>query len=164
MIDQIVTQFAEPNTFYNNLIVRYFKPHDRPLIISELALAFLKDRDKMNEIVKNGNIQGYFARSLYFWTTKDNLKQLLAGETTISRWAEQIDGMEITQGTNDYFEEIEEILLNCKVTFRDATIFRLVYRDGLTYRDIQSQFGWSPSTTCRSINRSINLIKEKLVK
>lgn len=162
MIDQIVSEFAQPNTFYNNLIQRYFKPSDQPLIISELALAFLKDRDKMNRIVEEGNIQGYFARSIYFWATKANLKQLLAGETTISKWAEQIDGLEITENHNSIFEDLEDHLLHCNVSFRDATMFRLVYRDGLTYRDIQLQYGWSPSTVCRSIQSSITKIKTQI--
>ncbi len=158
-IDDIVTQFAQPNTFYNNLIVRYFRPSDVPLVISELAISFLKDRDKMNAIIETGSIQGYFARSIYFWATKSNLKQILAGETSISKWADQVEGLEITNETTDYFEEIEDQLLQCNVSFRDASIFRLVYRDGLTYRDIQIEYGWSPSTVCRSIQSSINKIK-----
>ncbi len=162
MIDQIVTQFAQDNTFYSNLIKRYFRPADQPLIISELALAFLKDRDKMNKIVEDGNIKGYFARSIYFWATKSNLKQLLAGETTISKWAEQVDGLEISDHSISLFEDIEDKLLNCNVSFRDATMFRLVFRDGLTYRDIQIEYGWSPSTVCRSIQASVKKIKDQI--
>jgi DNA-directed RNA polymerase specialized sigma subunit len=153
---------TQPNTFYNNLLVRYFSPSDVPLVISELALAFLKDRDKMNKIVEEGNIRGYFARSIYFWATKSNLKQILSGETTISKWAEQVDGLEISDHSISLFEDIEDKLLNCNVSFRDATMFRLVFRDGLTYRDIQIEYGWSPSTVCRSIQASVKKIKDQI--
>ena len=161
-IDDIVTQFAQPDTFYNNLLIRYFSPSDVPLVISELAIAFLKDRDKMNVIVEAGNIQGYFARSIYFWATKDNLKQILAGETTISRRAQIVDGLELSETRSEIFEELEDHLLHCNVSFRDATMFRLVYRDGKTYREIQEEFGWSPSTVCRSIRASVQKIKDQI--
>lgn len=161
-IDDVCHQMTQPNTFYNNLLVRYFSPSDVPLVISELAIAFLKDRDKMNDIVQNGNIQGYYARSLYLWATKDNLKQILAGETTISRYAQEVDGLDLSEKSSDIFDELEDHLLHCNVSFRDATMFRLVYREGKTYREIQEEFGWSPSTVCRSIRASVQKIKDQI--
>ncbi len=162
-IDDICHQMTQPNTFYNNLLVRYFSPSDVPLVISELALAYLKDRNKMNKIIEEGNINGYFARSIYFYATKDNLKMILSGETTISRYAQDIDGLELSESRSDVFDELYDTLLQCNVPFRDAQIFKLVYFDGKTYREINEEFGWSASTVCRSIQKSILLIKSKLV-
>ena len=162
-IDDIVKQIATKNTFYNDLIIRYFPVDLQGPVISELAVAYLKDRKKMNKIIKEGNFKGYFARSIYFYSTKANLKSILNSENTISRLSNELDGtqydIEDTQST--FFEEMNDLLIRTRVSFRDALVFKLVFLDGLTYRDITKQYGWSPSTISRSIQSSIQKIKNE---
>jgi RNA polymerase sigma factor (sigma-70 family) len=163
-IDDVIKDIATPNTFYNSLIVRYFPDNLQAAVISEIAVAYLKNRPKMNKIIAEGGIQGYFARSIYYYATKTNLKRILNGENTISHLSSELNysqfELEDTQDT--FFEEMQEILIQTKTSFRDATIFRLVYKEGNTYREISQKYGWSPSTISRSIQKSILLIQSKV--
>lgn len=165
-IDDIVKEIATTNTFYNDLIVRYFNKEKRSLVISELAVNFLKDRKKMNTIIKNGNIKGYFVRSIFYWSTKGNLIHILNSRDRISRESTNIDIIwNIQDRANDtLFEDTLEILDETQVSLRDALIFKLVFKECLTYRDIQDTYGFSTATVSRSIRSSIEKIRVKIGK
>jgi hypothetical protein len=66
MINKILTEIATPGSIYDEIIENILQPrlHLKPELISELAISFLENKIKVEEVINKGYFLYYFIRAV----------------------------------------------------------------------------------------------------
>jgi len=66
MVRDILKEITTPNSIYDEIIDNVIRPNFqiKPELISELAISFLENEKKVNEVIKQGYFLYYFIRAV----------------------------------------------------------------------------------------------------
>jgi hypothetical protein len=170
MVNQLLIEIATPNTIYDEIINNLIAPrYDlKPELISEIAISFLENREKIDEVYK----QGYF--KYYFINTVKN--QIHSNTSTFHKNVrikdyEYIDEITLLEDYSDIdhkivFEEklelIQKIYGKIKKNWFQATIWEEYFINNKTYRQIEQDWGIDHCLAFHTVKKMKKLIKDNL--
>jgi len=170
MVNQLLIEIATPNTIYDEIINNLIAPrYDlKPELISEIAISFLENKEKIDEVYK----QGYF--KYYFINTVKN--QIHSNTSTFHKNVrikdyEYIDQITIVDDDDDIeykilFEEklesIQRVYGKIKKNWFQATIWEEYFINNKTYRQIEEDWSIDHCLAFHTVKKMKNLIKSEL--
>lgn len=167
MLDNILEQIATKNSIYDEIMDNIIRPnyHLKPELISELAISFLENRKRVEEVIKQGYFLYYFIRAC-----KNNVHSSTSPFHKNTRLQENIyyDNLEVIDEDDiELINEIEEKYLRLdrayvripKTYFQDI-IWGEYYTKGKTLRQIGKELQISHCLVFHEIKK----IKEEMKK
>lgn len=172
----ILTYIASAGTIYDEIINNMIEPnfHLKPELISEIAISFLGNQDKVNEVIKNGYFNYYF-----IMTVKNQVHSKTSSFHKINRMTKGVFNepietfaMNMDDGSIQDKEEqeikekqlqlLEEILNDTKVTWFEKEIYDLYFHKGYSYRQIEEETGIDHCLAWTKIKNIKNRIKKQM--
>ena len=170
MVNRLLIEIATPNTIYDEIINNLIAPrYDlKPELISEIAISFLENKEKIDEVYK----QGYF--KYYFINTVKN--QIHSNTSTFHKNVrikdyEYIDEITLINDDDDIeykllFEEklesIQKVYGKIKKNWFQATIWEEYFINNKTYRQIESDWGIDHVLAWHTVDKLKKQIKKQL--
>lgn len=166
-IRQVLIEIAKPKSIYDEIIDNLITPnfHLKPDLLSELAIGFLTNEKKVDEVIKNGYFIYYFIRA-----TKNQIHSKTSGFHKNTRIKDNLyyDNLEVPDDINlDYKEEVEVKLkkidstyVKIHKTYFQEFIWHEYYTLGKTYRQIAKENDHAFSHCL--VFHEIKKIKEKI--
>jgi hypothetical protein len=145
-IRQLLCEIAKPNTIYDEIIDNLITPnfHLKPELISELAIGFLQNENKVNKAIKEGYFIYYFIRA-----TKNQIHSNTSGFHKNTRIKDNIyfDNLEIPDESDIELKELKELKLQqidraytqIPKTYFQEFIWSQYFTLGKTYRQISKE-------------------------
>ena len=165
MLDNILEQIATKNSIYDEIMDNIIRPnyHLKPELISELAISFLENRKRVEEVIKQGYFLYYFIRAC-----KNNVHSSTSPFHKNTRLQENIyyDNLEVIDDHDiELINDIEEKYLRLdrayvkipKTHFQDF-IWGEYYTKGKTLRQIGKELQISHCLVFHEIKK----IKEEM--
>lgn len=147
MVRDILTQITTPNSIYDEIIDNVIRPNFqlKPELISELAISFLENEKKVNEVIKQGYFLYYFIRAV-----KNNVHSNTSPfyKNTVIKDTIYYDNLEIIDDSDqidDKMDDEEKYLLIDKFytkipkTYIQEFFWQEYYTKGKTYRQIANE-------------------------
>lgn len=169
MIQKILEEIATPNSIYDEMIDNILRPnlHLKPELISELAISFLENEDKLNEVIKNGYFTYYFIRAVIN-NVRSNTSPFY--KNNIIKDHIYYDNIDIIDEDNIEekiekeikFQLIDKIYTKIPKTYFQEWVFHEYYTKGKTYREIANENGNSFSYCL--VFHEVKKIKDQLKK
>ena len=148
MIHDLLIEIATPNSIYDEMIDNILRPnlHLKQSLISELAISFLENEDKVNKVIEQGYFTYYFIRAVInnvrsntspFYKNNiikdhiyyDNIDIIDEGDIE-----EKID-IEIK------FQKIDKAYVSIPKSYFQEYVFHEYFTKGKTYREIANENG-----------------------
>ena len=146
MIHKILEEIADPNSIYSEMIDNILRPnlHLKPELISELAISFLENQDKVNKVIEQGYFTYYFIRAVIN-NVRSNTSPFY--KNNIVKDNIFYDNLEILDEDNIEekieieikFQKIDKIYTKIPKTYFQEFVFHEYYTKGKTYREIASE-------------------------
>ena len=147
MVRDILTEITTPNSIYDEIIDNVIRPNFqlKPELISELAISFLENEKKVNEVIKQGYFLYYFIRAV-----KNNVHSNTSPfyKNTVIKDTIYYDNIEIiddSEQIDDKMDDEEKYLLIDKFytkipkTYIQEFFWQEYYTKGKTYRQIANE-------------------------
>ena len=148
MIHQILEEIATPNSIYDEIIENILRPnlHLKPELISELAISFLENKTKVNEVIKQGYFLYYFIRSVknnVHSNTSPFYKNNIVRDHFLYENIEIIDedDIETKLEKEEKYQLIDKIYTKIPKTYFQEFLWHEYYTKGKTYREIANENG-----------------------
>lgn len=139
-------------------------------LISEIAISFLNRKDKINSLLSIG----YEQFKYYFIATAT--RQLTGNRTGYKKvnvfydsYLTDFSQIEIDDDSEDVIKEkiefeeklqlIDEVKRTTEINFFEAEMFRLKYKNGWSYRQIEREYGIS----YQAAYQAVKVVKEKII-
>lgn len=166
----ILKLIASAGTIYDEMIDNIIQPnfHQKPELISELAISFLNNDKGVNKALKGGYFNYYFIRavknqchsktsSFHKNVRKTSAYAIPVDEIDI---IDEIDDLEYKQLNERQNVILENVLDDIKVSWFQREIFDLYFKEDYTYRQIEQEFNIDHVLAWTVINK----IKKKIRK
>lgn len=170
MVNQLLIEIATPNSIYDQIIDNLISPRFdlKPALISEIAISFLENRDRIQQVYSDG----YFI--YYFINTVKN--QVHSNTSTFHKnnriqdyeFYEQITIIDDDQDLNDkiLFEEkldsILRIYASIKKSWYENLMFEEYFIKNKTYRQIEAEWNIDHISAWHTIKKVKQKIKDNL--
>lgn len=148
MIHQILKEIADPNSIYSEIIDNILRPnlHLKPELISELAISFLENQTKVNEVIKQGYFLYYFIRSVknnVHSNTSPFYKNNVIRDHIYYENIEIIDedDIQLKIEKEEKYQLIDKIYTRIPKTYFQEFLWHEYYTKGKTYREIANENG-----------------------
>jgi hypothetical protein len=174
-LDKFLGELCEKGSMWDGIIDNIIGTHDKNLkraLISEIALSYLERREKIEEILKDEKYFKYYFIQTIMNQVKSNTSPLYKNhKKMIGNGIEEFDFsfLEIVDTSRDDINEkvdkelklkdIDEKLLMIKINWFEGQMFDLYYKKGLTYRQIEKEWGVNFLTVFSAVKR----VKEKIL-
>lgn len=168
----ILNYIASAGTVYDEIIDNMITPnfHQKPELISEIAISFLSNEEKVNKALKGGYFNYYFIRvvknQVHSKTSpfhkncrKTNTQAIPVDEIDIEDEQDDLSYKMLNEAQNDI---LNDVLEGTKTTWFEAEIFRLYFDEGLTYRAIEAETGIDHSLCWVTIKKLKQRIKKQI--
>ena len=145
----ILQLIASAGTVYDEIIDNMITPnfHQKPELISEIAISFLSNQEKVEKALKGGYFNYYFINvvknQVHSKTSpfhkncrKSNAYAIPVDEIDIEDEQDDLEYKELNEVQNDI---LNEILEDITTTWFDSEIFRMYFEEGMTYREIEAK-------------------------
>jgi hypothetical protein len=172
MVNRLLIEIATPNSIYDEIINNIISPrYDlKPELISEIAISFLENKEKIDEVYR----QGYF--KYYFINTVKN--QVHSNTSSFHKnvrvkdyeFMDEITLMDDDSDINDkiIFEEkldtLNKIYKGIKKDWFQATIWDEYFVNNKTYRQIETDWGIDHCLAFHTVKKMKKKIKIELDK
>lgn len=166
-IRQILEQIATKGSIYDEILTNLLTPnlHLKPELISELAISFLENEEKVNEVIKNNYFLYYFIRA-----AKNNVASNTSPFHKNVRIKDNmfIDNIEVEDLTDielkmekeEKYKLIDRNYTRIKKTHFQDLLWTQYFVQGKTHREIAKELEISHCLSWHEIKK----IKEELVK
>lgn len=147
MVRDILKEITTPNSIYDEIIDNVIRPNFqlKPELISELAISFLENEKKVNEVIKQGYFLYYFIRAV-----KNNVHSNTSPfyKNTVIKDTIYYDNIEIIDNSDqidDKMDDEEKYILIDKFytkipkTYIQEFFWQEYYTKGKTYRQIANE-------------------------
>jgi RNA polymerase sigma factor (sigma-70 family) len=168
-IDRFFSELMKGGTEWNDIIISIVPDNKRrSALISEIAISWLERKEDINERLKDlVAFKYYFIRTILN-QVKSNTSPLYKnairthGDKTDFSIIDIEDDSTIEEKIEfeEQLEWIEETLLKLKIGWFSAEMFRLYYKEGWTYREIEAEYGINHLTAWVEVKK----VKDKLMK
>ena len=169
MINKIIEEICRPGSIYDEIILNFIshrKEFKLPLI-SEIALSYLENAEKIEKIYEAGWFKYYFlntVRNQLFSSTSSFYKNNrikdygeidipdIIDDTTIE------EKIEFENKLNDIYVAFTKV----KKSWFDEQMFSEYFKNGLTYRAIEDKYGIDHCLVFHTVKKTKNKIKNHL--
>jgi DNA-directed RNA polymerase specialized sigma24 family protein len=170
-LDEFLEEMCRRGSIWNDIIDNIIGGDGgmKRALISEIAISFLERREKIEEILNEQHFKYYFIQTIMN-QVRSNTSPLYKNHKMMIAKGEEFDFSHLDMIENNDIEEkiereekllnIEEKLLKIKISWFEGQMFNLYYKQGLTYRQIESEWGINFLTAYSAVKR----VKEKLMK
>jgi hypothetical protein len=169
-LDEFLKEMCRRGSIWNDIIDNIIgnDPSLKRALISEIALNFLEKREKIELLLNEQHFKYYFIQTVMNQVRsntsplyKNYKKSLSGGEEFDFSAYEKIDENDIEEKIDKEkkLKDIEEGLLKIKISWFEGQMFKLYFKDGLTYRQIEKDWGINFLTAYSAVKR----VKEKLM-
>jgi RNA polymerase sigma factor (sigma-70 family) len=149
----ILTLIASAGTVFDQIIDQIIQPnyHQKPELISELAISFMTNETKVNKALKDNYFEYYFINAVKNQVHSStssfhkNCRKTITSDVEIEWLDNHIDDSDeeiqykmLNERQND---ALNEVLDNTSVTYFQSEIFKMYYVEGKTYRQIEKECG-----------------------
>ena len=148
MIHQILEEIATPNSIYDEIIENILRPnlHLKPELISELAISFLENKTKVNEVIKQGYFLYYFIRAVknnVHSNTSPFYKNNIVRDHFLYENIEIIDedDIQLKIEKEEKYQLIDKAYTKIPKTYFAEFLWHEYYTKGKTYREIANENG-----------------------
>jgi len=146
MIRDLLKEITKPNTIYDEIIDNIIRPnfHLKPALISELAISFLENEIKVNEVIKKGYFLYYFIRAVknnVHSSTSPFYKNTVIRDNIYYDNIDLIDDSDIEQKmeNEERYLRIDKIYTKIPKTYFQEFVFQEYFSKGKTYRQIANE-------------------------
>jgi hypothetical protein len=146
MVRQILEEIADPNSIYGEIMDNILRPHThlKPELISELAISFLENETKVNQVIEQGYFLYYFIRSVtnnIRSNTSPFYKNNVVKDHIFYENIEIIDDtdIELKMEKEIKFQQIDRAYTKIPKTFFQEYVWHSYFTQGKTYRQIASE-------------------------
>lgn len=167
----ILSLIASAGTIYDEILTNILQKNvgQKNELISEIAVSFLSNQDKVNQALAGGYFNYYFIN-----TVKNQVKSQtspfhkncrtmpdveLSYAMTQENDESDLEYKMLNEKQNDV---LNEVLNGCKATWFEHTLFKMYYEDGMTYREIERETGVDHSLVFVTIKRVKERIKKQI--
>jgi RNA polymerase sigma factor (sigma-70 family) len=171
----ILSLIASAGTIYDEIINTVIQPnfHQKPELVSEIAISFLNNQDSVNKAIDGGYFNYYFINVVknQVHSKTSTFHKNVRKTSTCSIPVDEIDIVDeqddleykiLNEKQNDI---LVEVLDDIKVSWFEKEIFQMYFEQGMTYRAIESKTGIDHClcfTVIKKLKSKINKqIKEK---
>ena len=166
MIDKVLVEITTKGSVYDEIIDNIITPnfHLKPELISELAIGFLENRNKVNNVIEQGYFLYYFIRSI-----KNQIHSKTSGFYRVTRIKENvpIDNISIIDdGDLERKKEIEElykIIDTCYVRIPKSYFQDFLWHEYFTLNKTHRQIGTENDISHVLSFHEIKKLKERLI-
>lgn len=169
MIRQKLTEIADPNSIYQEIIQNIIKPrYDLiPELISELSISFLENEDKLNQVIKDGYFLYYFIRAVknnVHSNTSPFHKNTRIQENLYYDNLEVIDEDDIQQKIEmeEKYLKIDKAYTKIPKTHFQEFCFHEYFTKDKTYREIGEEIGVSHCLVFHEVKKIKQQIIERI--
>jgi hypothetical protein len=148
MIHKILEEIATPNSIYDEILENILRPnlHLKPELISELAISFLENQIKVNEVIKQGYFLYYFIRAVknnVHSNTSPFYKNNIVKDHIFYENVEIIDedDIQLKIEKEEKYQLIDKIYTRIPKTYFQEFLWHEYYTKGKTYREIANENG-----------------------
>jgi hypothetical protein len=166
MLDNILKEISSKGTIYDEIINNIIQPnfHLKPELISEIALSFLENREKIEMVIEQNYFLYYFIR-----TVKNQIHSKTSGFYKNTRIKEHIpidnihfideSDLEQKKQIEELYQLIDKSYIKIPKTYFQEYLWHEYYTLNKTHRQIGSE---NDISHCLSFHE-IKKIKEKLI-
>lgn len=166
MLDNILKEISSRGTIYDEIINNIIQPnfHLKPELISEIALSFLENREKIEMVIEQNYFLYYFIR-----TVKNQIHSKTSGFYKNTRIKEHIpidniqfideSDLEQKKQIEELYQLIDKSYIKIPKTYFQEYLWHEYYTLNKTHRQIGSE---NDISHCLSFHE-IKKIKEKLI-
>jgi hypothetical protein len=139
-------------------------------LVSEIAISYLERKNKINSMIGKPDFKYYFIQTVINQVKSSSSPLYKNYRKTLADSGEEFDftALDIPDENDrdkkiDFELKINDIknkLLKIKISWFEGQMFKLYYEDGLTYRQIEKEWGINFLTAYSAVKR----VKEKLIK
>lgn len=168
----ILNLICSAGTIYDEIIDQIIQPnyHQKPELISELAISFLTNEEKVNKALQQNYFQYYFINAVknqVHSSTSSFHKNCrkTSCQGVESSWLEIEDDtsdLEYKQLNEEQNDALNEALDGTSATYFEADIFKMYYVEDLTYRGIEKKCGVDSSLAFATVKKVRDRIKNKI--
>jgi len=169
MLKQTLEEICMKGSIYDEIIDNLIKPnyHLKPELISELAISFLENEDKLNQVIKEGYFKYYFIRAC-----KNQIHSNTSPFHKNTRLTENLyyDNLEVAD--EDYIQtkiENEEKYLKIDRTYTKIPkthfqefVWQEYWTKDKTYRQIGDEIGVSHCLIFHEVKKVMVQLKDKI--
>jgi hypothetical protein len=146
MIRDLLKEITKPNSIYDEIIDNIIRPnfHLKPALISELAISFLENEIKVNEVIKKGYFLYYFIRAV-----KNNVHSNTSPfyKNTVIRDSIYYDNIDLIDDSDIEYKSEQEIkyiqidraYVSIPKNYFQEFVWHEYYSKGKTYRQIANE-------------------------
>lgn len=148
MIQKILEEVATPNSIYDEILDNILRPniHLKPELISELAISFLENEDKLNDVIKKGYFIYYFIRAVtnnVRSNTSPFYKNNIIRDNIYYDNIDIIDedDIEVKIEKEIKYQKIDKAYTKIPKTYFQEYVWHEYFTNGKTYREIANDSG-----------------------
>jgi RNA polymerase sigma factor (sigma-70 family) len=171
-VSTILQLIASAGTIYDEIITTIIYPnvHQKPELISELAISFLQNEERVNNVIRNNYFDYYFMQAcknqvhsstspFHLNCRKTSCQGIDASWIDIEDDMSDLEYKELNELQND---TLNEALAGTTTTYFEAEMFRMYYQQDLTYRGIEKECGVDSSLAFSTIKKVKERLKNKI--
>jgi hypothetical protein len=168
MIQKILIEIATPHSIYDEMIDNILRPnlHLKSELISELAISFLENEDKVNKVIEQGYFTYYFIRSVINnvrSNTSPFYKNCVIKDRFLYENVDIIDEDDIEEKIEKEikYQKIDKAYVSIPKSYFQEYVFHEYFTKGKTYREIANENGNSFSHCL--VFHEVKKVKSQLV-
>jgi hypothetical protein len=170
-INDFLNELCRKGSIWNDIIDNIIGGDGKlkSALISEIALSYLERKKNIEPLLGKPEFKYYFIQTVIN-QVKSNTSPLYKNYKKTLSTSEEFDFTALDiKDENDIDEKIDfefklndlkSKLLKIKISWFEGQMFKLYYEDGLTYRQIEKEWGINFLTAYSAVKR----VKEKLIK
>ena len=177
-IDNICKQICEKNSIFDQIIDTMISPnyHQKPELISELAISFVMNKEKIERVANEGWFKYFFIRAVKNQVHSKtspfhkNVRQTISSSLTDNQDYELESLQEDNYDSDEkelkefQFETIELAMSQINVTYFESELFKQYYYNNLTYRQIEKETGVDHSLVWITVRKVFDKLKKQIDK
>ena len=169
MIHKILEEITTPNSIYDEILENILRPnlHLKRELISELAISFLENQTKVDEVIRQGYFLYYFIRAVknnVHSNTSPFYKNNVVRDHIYYENVEIVDedDIQLKIEKEEKYQLIDKIYTRIPKTYFQEFLWHEYYTKGKTYREIANENGNSFSYCL--VFHEVKKIKDQLKK
>lgn len=168
MIERILEEIAQKGSIYDEIINNIIQPRFdlKPELISELAISFLENKQKVQQAIDNNYFLYYFIRSC-----KNQVHSKTSGfhkNTRIKDYTQEFNfdivdenDIELKKEKEEKYIAIDKIYTTIPKTYFQEWLFHEYYTFNKTYRQIAKENDISHTLVFHEVTKIKKIIQEK---
>lgn len=172
----ILEYIASGGSVYDQIIDTIIAPnfHQKDELISELAVSYLNNKESVNKALKGGYFNYYFISSVknqvhsstspFHFNVRQTSNQGIEASWLANSLEDDNEDLQYKMMIEEQQAILDEVLDEIHVTYFESEMFRMYYKEGLSFRKIEKVTGTDHVTVHSTVSNIRDKIFEQLEK